>query len=313
MFGFDTFAIVTLVFVILVIYSGAKMVPQGFHWTVERFGKYTRTLSPGLSLIVPFFDRVGNKQNMMEQVLDIPPQEVISSDNAMVTTDAVCFFQVQDAVKASYEVNDLYRAMQNLVMTNIRAVLGSMELDEMLSNRDQINAALLAKVDEATDPWGIKCTRIEIRDISPPSDLVESMARQMKAEREKRAQILEAEGEREAAIQVAEGQKQSEILKAEGQLEAARREAEARERLAAAEAQATEVVSRAISAGNNQAINYFVAQKYVDALGKLAESSNNKVMMIPLEASSVIGSIAGVAEISKELVGDRKAPGDDGQ
>lgn len=303
MFGFETTAIILVFFVVLLIWSGAKMVPQGYHWTVERFGKYTKTLRPGLNIIVPFIDGIGTKQNMMEQVLDIPPQEVISSDNAMVTTDAVCFFQVQDAVKSSYEVNDLYRAMQNLVMTNIRAVLGSMELDEMLSNRDRINAALLTKVDDATDPWGIKCTRIEIRDISPPSDLVESMARQMKAEREKRAQILEAEGEREAAIQVAEGQKQSEILRAEGQLEAAKREAEARERLAQAEAQATTVVSQAISEGNQQAINYFVAQKYVDALGKLAESNNNKVMMIPLEASSVLGSIAGIAEISKDLVG----------
>lgn len=284
------------------------MVGQGYNWTVERFGKYTRTLTPGLNIIIPFIDNIGNKQNMMEQVLDIPPQEVISSDNAMVTTDAVCFFQVQDAVKASYEVNDLYRAMQNLVMTNIRAVLGSMELDEMLSNRDKINIALLTKVDEATDPWGIKCTRIEIRDISPPQDLVDSMARQMKAEREKRAQILEAEGEREAAIQVAEGQKQSEILRAEGQLEAAKREAEARERLAQAEAEATRMVSEAIAQGDSRAINYFVAQKYVDALGALAESNNNKVMMIPLEASSVIGSIAGIAEISKQ-VNDNKAAG----
>lgn len=293
--------IVFVVFGIILIAKGARMVPQGYNWTVERFGKYTKTLRPGLNILIPFIDRVGEKMNMMEQVLDIPPQEVISSDNAQVTTDAVCFYQVQSAVKSAYEVNDLTRAMQNLVMTNIRAVLGSMELDEMLSNRDRINSSLLDKVDEATDPWGVKVTRVEIRDISPPRDLVDAMARQMKAEREKRAQILEAEGEREAAIKVAEGQKQSEILKAEGQLEAAKREAEARERLAEAEAKATHMVSKAIQGGDARAINYFVAQKYVDALGVLAESPNNKVMMIPLEASSVIGSIAGISEIAKEV------------
>lgn len=290
---------------VVVILQGIKMVPQGFNWTVQRFGRYQRTLMPGLNLIIPFVDRIGHKQNMMEQVLDIPPQEVISEDNAQVITDAVCFYQLLDAVKASYEVNDLTRAMQNLVMTNIRAVLGSMELDEMLSNRDRINSSLLAKVDEATDPWGVKVTRVEIRDISPPSDLVEAMGRQMKAERLKRAAILDAEGEREAAIAVAEGAKASQVLNAEGLLEAAKREAEGRERLAEAEAAATQMVSKAIADGDGRAINYFIAQKYVDALGKLAESDNNKVMMIPLEASSVIGSIAGVSEIAREAFAGR--------
>jgi len=286
---------------LLVIFKGIRMVPQGHNWTVERFGKYTRTLTPGLHLLVPFIDTIGQKLNMMEQVLDVEPQEIISSDNAQVMTDAVCFFQIQDAAKAAYEVNYLERAMQALVMTNIRAVLGSMELDEMLSNRERINGNLLSKVDDATDPWGVKVTRIEIKDIAPPQDLVTAMARQMKAEREKRAQILEAEGEKEAAIKVAEGQKQSEILKAEGQLEAAKREAEARERLAEAEGRATQVVSEAIQNGDSRAINYFIAQKYVDALGKLAASDNNKVMMIPLEASSVIGSVAGISDLVKDM------------
>lgn len=295
-------SVIIVVAAIIFVLSAVKSVPQGYGWTVERFGQYRRTLSPGLNFLIPFVDRIGHKQNLMEQVLDIPPQEVISSDNAQVQTDAVCFYQVLEPVKASYEVNDLVRAMQNLVMTNIRAVLGSMELDEMLSNRDRINSELLAKVDEATDPWGVKVTRVEIRDISPPRDLVDSMARQMKAEREKRAQILEAEGEREAAVQVAEGEKASQILRAEGELEAARREAEARERLAEAEAKATEAVSQAIASGDPRAINYFVAQKYVEALGELAASNNNKVMMIPLEASSVIGSIAGISEIAKDVV-----------
>ena len=310
--GLDISVIVFLFFIIIIISKGIKFVPQGYAWTIERFGRYTRVLQPGLGFLVPFIDSVGRKQNMMEQVLDVPPQEVISSDNAQVRTDAVCFYQVLDPVKASYEVNDLFRAMQNLVMTNIRAELGSMELDEMLSNRDKINTALLAKVDEATDPWGVKITRVEIRDISPPSDLVDAMARQMKAEREKRAVILEAEGERESAIQVAEGEKQSEILRAEGQLEAARREAEARERLAEAEANATAVVSKAIATGDPMAINYFVAQKYVDALGALASSSNNKVMMIPLEAASVIGSISGITDIVQE-VADRNPSTSGGQ
>ncbi len=299
MFSFEIAVGVILLLALAMIFAGVKMVPQGYNWTVERFGRYTRTISPGLHLIIPIIDRIGSKENMMEQVLDVPPQEVISSDNAQVTTDAVCFFQILDAAKASYEVNDLYRAMQNLVMTNIRAVLGSMELDAMLSNRDMINSQLLTKVDEATDPWGVKVTRVEIRDISPPQDLVEAMANQMKAEREKRAAILQAEGEREAAIKVAEGQRQAQILIAEGEKEAAFREAEARERAAEAEAKATQVVSDAISHGNPQALNYFVAQRYVDALGQIASADNEKVVLMPLEAGNVIGSVAGISELLK--------------
>ncbi len=291
--------IVVAVLAVIIILKAVKSVPQGEEWTVERFGKYTRLLPPGLQMVVPFIDSIGHRQIVMEQVLDIQPQEVISADNAMVTTDAVCFYQVVDAVKASYEVNNLERAMQNLVMTNIRAVLGSMELDAMLSNRDQINNALLTKVDEATNPWGLKVTRIEIKDITPPRDLVESMANQMKAEREKRAQILLAEGERESAIKVAEGEKRSQILRAEGERESAFLEAEAREREAQAEAKATFMVSEAISKGNSQAINYFVAQKYVDALGQIASAENSKVILMPLEASSVIGSIEGIHELVK--------------
>jgi len=248
-------------------------------------------------MIIPFVDEIGRKVIVMEQVLDITPQEVISADNAMVTADAVCFYQVLDAAKASYEVSNLAHAMQNLVMTNIRAVVGSMELDAMLSNRDVINTSLLMKVDEATSPWGVKVTRIEIRDIRPPRDLVDAMANQMKAEREKRAQVLRAEGEREAAIKVAEGEKRAQILKAEGLRESAFLEAEAREREAEAEAKATELVSEAIAKGDSQAINYFVAQKYVDALGRLASSNNSKVILMPLEASSVIGSISGISEL----------------
>ena len=293
---------IILLFAVIIILRSVRVVPQGWHWTVERFGKYTRTVTPGLNLLVPIVEAVGQKFNMMEQVLDIPAQDVISSDNALVNCDAICFYQVLDAAKAAYQISNLELATRNLIMTNIRAVVGSMELDEILSNRDRINVELLKKVDLATDPWGTKVTRIEIRDVTPPSDLVSAMAQQMKAEREKRAQILEAEGEREAAIQVAEGQKQAEILKAEGELQASIREAEARERLAQAEAEATKVVSNAISEGDSRAINYFVAQKYVEALGQLANSNNNKVMMIPLEASSVIGSIAGIGELASDFV-----------
>lgn len=300
-------AIIFLGLAIAIIFLGAKSVPQGQEWTVERFGRYTRTLRPGFNFILPLIDTVGRKQIVMEQVLDVDPQEVISSDNAMVTTDAVCFFQVIDPVKASYEVNNLGNAMKNLVMTNIRAVLGSMELDAMLSSRDMINTALLIKVDEATSPWGIKVTRIEIKDIRPPKDLVDAMANQMKAEREKRALILRAEGEREAAINVAEGEKRAQILSAEGRREAAFLEAEAREREAQAEAKATEFVSNAIAAGNSQAINYFVAQKYIDALGKLTSSNNSKVILMPLEASQVIGSLAGIQELIKTAQNDHKS------
>lgn len=298
-------AVIFLGLAIAIIFLGAKSVPQGQEWTVERFGRYTRTLQPGFNFILPVIDAIGRKQIVMEQVLDVDPQEVISADNAMVTTDAVCFFQVIDPVKASYEVNNLHGAMKNLVMTNIRAVLGSMELDAMLSNRDMINTSLLIKVDEATSPWGIKVTRIEIKDIRPPKDLVDAMANQMKAEREKRALILRAEGEREAAIKVAEGEKRAQILNAEGEREAAFLEAEAREREAQAEAKATEFVSSAIAAGNSQAINYFVAQKYVDALGQLASSNNSKVILMPLEASQVIGSLAGIQELIKAAQNDK--------
>lgn len=297
MFGFDSFAVVFVVVMIVLVAKGIVQVPQGHEYMVERFGRYTRTLTPGLTWIVPFIDAIGRKQNVMEQVLDVEPQEVISADNAMVTTDAVCFFQIVDTVKASYEVRDLSRAMQNLVMTNIRAVLGSMELDQMLSNRDEINTSLLIKVDEATNPWGIKVTRIEIKDITPPRDLVNAMAEQMKAEREKRAQILRAEGERAASITVAEGDKQAQVLKAEGERQAAFLESEAREREALAEAKATNVVSKAIADGDANAINYFVAQKYVEALGQIASAENSKVIMMPLEASSIVGSVAGIKDL----------------
>ena len=288
-------AIVLLAVVFL--YSGVKMVPQSYEWTLERFGRYTRTLRPGLQIIIPFVDRIGRKQNMMEQLLDVPPQEVISADNAMVTTDAVCFYQVLDAAKASYEIHDLPGALRNLVMTNIRAVLGSMELDAMLSNRDRINVQLLQKVDEATDPWGVKVTRIEIRDISPPQDLVDAMANQMKSEREKRAAILRAEGEREAAIKVAEGEKRAAILRAEGQRESAFLEAEARERTAEAEARATHMVSKAIDGGNVQAVNYFVALKYVEALSAIASADNSKTIMMPLEATGILGALEGIKDL----------------
>jgi len=297
--------IIILVLAIIIVMMGAKKVSQGFEYTVERLGKYTKTLKPGFHVIVPFLDSISSKINMKEQVLDVPSQEVITRDNAMVTADGVVFFQVLDAAKASYRVTDLYRAILNLTMTNIRSVMGSMDLDELLSKRDVINSRLLAVVDEAANNWGVKITRIEIKDINPPNDLVEAMGRQMKAEREKRANILDAEGYRAAAILKAEGVKESQILAAEGEKEASFREAEARERLAEAEARATAMVSKAIAQGDVQAINYFVAQKYTEALTEIAKAPNQKVIMMPLEASSLIGSIAGIADIAKGVLDDK--------
>jgi regulator of protease activity HflC (stomatin/prohibitin superfamily) len=300
--------LVLLAVVIFYLVRAIRLVPQGYNHTVERFRRYTRTLEPGLALIVPFIDSVGHKVNMMERVLEVESQEVITRDNAMVRVDGIAFFQVVDAAKAAYEVNDLENAILTLTMTNIRTVMGSMDLDNLLSQRDEINHRLLSVVDQAAMAWGVKVNRIEIKDIAPPRDLVDSMARQMKAERDKRAAILEAEGLRQAAILKAEGEKQSAVLEAEGRREAAFRDAEARERAAEAEARATTMVSDAIASGNVQAINYFVANNYIKALEALAQSPNQKVLMLPVEAASVIGSIGGIAEIAREAFGGGGSP-----
>ncbi|MDP6343795.1 MAG: SPFH domain-containing protein [Alphaproteobacteria bacterium] len=301
--GSTIFVFGLVLLAIILVMAGVKAISQGMEYTVERFGRYTRTLRPGLHLIIPVVDRIGAKMNMMEQVLDVPTQEVITKDNAMVSVDGVVFFQILDAAAAAYEVSQLEISILNLTMTNIRTVMGGMDLDELLSKRDEINARLLTVVDDATSPWGVKVTRIEIKDIAPPRDLVDAMARQMKAEREKRANILEAEGERAAEILRAEGEKQAAILEAEGRREAAFRDAEAREREAQAEAEATSMVSKAIADGDIQAINYFVAQRYVEALGQIGAARNQKVLFLPLEATGVIGALGGITEIARQSFG----------
>ena len=303
------FVVVIIVLAVAVLFAGVKTVPQGMEYTVERFGRYTHTLKPGLSLIVPFIDTIGAKVNVMEQVLDVPSQEVITKDNAMVTVDGVVFYQVLDSARAVYEVRQLKIAILNLVMTNIRTVMGSMDLDELLSQRDIINHKLLSVVDDATSPWGVKVTRIEIKDISPPRDLVDAMARQMKAERDKRATILDAEAVRQAQILQAEGEKQAVVLQAEARKEAAFLDALARERQAEAEAKATLAVSEAISQGNINAVNYFLGTKYVEALKSIGEAENSNMVLLPIEATNILGSIAGIGEIAKEALNKNQKSG----
>ena len=305
-----TFAIILVVLALLTLMRSVVIVKQGYEYTLERFGRYTTTLRPGFSLLIPFVDRVGRRMNMMERVLDIPRQEIITRDNAHVSVDGVVFFQVLDAAKAAYEVAQLELSVIALTQTNLRTVMGSLDLDESLSKRDEINARLLTVIDHATAPWGMKVTRVEVRDIQPPRDIQDAMARQMKAERDKRAVTLEAEGQRAAAILRAEGEKQAQILEAEGRREAAFRDAEAREREAEAEAAATSMVSEAIAKGDVQAINYFVAQKYVEALGSFAQGNNAKTIFLPLEASNLIGSIGGITELVKSVrADDASGPG----
>ena len=300
--GFELFVGGLVILAVFVMFSAVKVVPQGYEFTVERFGRYTKTIKPGLHFITPFVDRIGRKMNMMEQVLDIPAQEVITRDNAMVRTDAVAFIQVMDAPAAAYEVSNLIRAISNLSMTNIRTVIGSLDLDEVLSNRDDINMRLLSVIDQATQPWGIKVTRVEIKDLEPPADITEAMARQMKAERLKRAEVLTAEGDKQSAILRAEGEKQSAILEAEGRREAAFRDAEAREREAEAEAKATAMVSQAIAAGDVNAVNYFVAQDYVKAFEKLAISPQQKTVIVPADMGALVGTIAGIGSLTRDAL-----------
>lgn len=306
-FGSEIFTLIFVALVILTVLAGVKTVPQGFNWTVERFGRYTATLRPGLNIIVPFIDRIGSRISMKEQVMDVPSQEVITKDNAIVKADGITFFQVVDAAKAAYEVQNLTLGVLNLTTTNIRTVMGSLDLDSLLSHRDEINERLLRVVDAAAAPWGVKILRIEIKDIVPPQDIIEAMGRQMKAEREKRASILEAEGQRQSQILKAEGAKQSQILEAEGRKEAAFRDAEARERTAAAEAKATDLVSQAVASGNVVALNYFIAEKYVKAFEAISRSPNQKVIMLPIEATNILGALGGISEIVKDAFGKSAA------
>ncbi len=302
----NIFVIVLVVFAIIVVSRAVRSIPQGEEWTVERFGRYTHTLQPGLRFIIPLVDQIGAKVNMMETVLDIGSQEVITKDNAMVQADAIAFYQVVDAAAATYEVRNMERALDNLSQTNIRTVIGAMDLDEVLSNRDLINGKLLDVIDQASNPWGIKVTRVEIKDLAPPRDIIDAMGKQMKAEREKRAEILQAEGEKQSAILKAEGVKESQVREAEGRREAAFLDAEARERAGEAEAKATAMVSVAIAEGDVQAVNYFVAQKYTEALRDIAAAPNTKTIMVPLEAGSLIGSIAGISELAKEAMSKKE-------
>src|SRR3954464_10159406 len=306
--GFNVFVVALVILVIVTIAMGVRTIPQGYAYTVERFGRYARTLGPGLSLILPYVESIGKRVNVMEQVLDVPSQEAFTRDNAGVTIDAAAFFQILDAARASYEVSNLQQALLTLTMTNIRTVVGSMDLDQLLSHRDEINDRLLRVMDAAASPWGVKVTRIEIKDILPPADLAGSMARQMKAEREKRAAVLEAEGLRQAAILRAEGQKQSQILAAEGRKEAAFRDAEARERQAEAEAKATAMGGEALCKGDLAAPDFLVAEKYIDALRALASAPNQRVVIVPIEAAGLAGALGGIAELTRSVFGDGAAP-----